>query len=108
MLNRRIDGRKLQKKFSGEQSIFRNLRAISICLAISLAGSISQKYMYLEDELDYFVITIPERMCCARTMLILSKIKCLISKIFLRTLYRDRRKFKHSKSQYFTVTELAF
>ena len=73
-INRRLKGEahaavslKTAMKFSKRIAKFPYVRGIS------LSGSISKNFMDNQSDIDYFIVTAPERMWVARTLLILYK-----------------------------------
>ncbi len=111
LIDKRIKGNKRAK--SRMRSARFHSRIIShfpFVRAVMLSGSISKGYMGERDDIDYFIVTKPDRLWTARTLLVLFK------KIFLFNSYRnfcinyfvDADNLHIQEKNRFTATEIAF
>ena len=77
---------------------------------ICLSGSISKLYMDKEADIDYFIITSPERLWIARTFLVLFKKIFLLNskKYFCVNYFVTEESLSIPNKNIFTATELAF
>ena len=111
MVERRIKGNK--RAASRMRTARRYARLISwfpFVRGVFLSGSISKGYMNKTDDIDYFIVTEPDRLWIARTLLTLFK------KIFLLNSYRnfcinyfvDSEHLSVKQRNRFTATETVF
>ncbi len=110
-IKRRLDGEAMAEKalararwYSGLISRFPYVRGVL------LSGSISKNYMDKDADIDYFVITAPERMWICRTFLILFKKIFLFNskKYFCLNYFITEESLMIPNQNIFTATELAF
>jgi hypothetical protein len=91
-------------KFSRRMSKFPFVRSIS------LSGSLSKKFMDNQSDIDYFIVTSPERMWVARTLLILYKKIFLLNsrKNFCVNYFLSEDNLEVPDKNIFTATEVSF
>ena len=95
---------KTAMKFSRRMSKFPFVRGIS------LSGSLSKNFMDNESDIDYFIVTAPERMWLARTLLILYKKIFLLNsrKNFCVNYFLSEDNLEVPDKNIFTATEVSF
>ncbi len=78
--------------------------------AVALSGSLSKNYMDSKTDIDYFVITAPERMWVARTLLVLYKKVFLLNshKYFCVNYFLSEDNLEVPDKNIFTATEVSF
>ena len=108
-ISRRIDGNKLAEKKM--DSAFRMTKFISkfpYVRAILLSGSISKGYMEKDSDVDYFIITHPNRLWVARLLLMVFKKIFLLNsrKVFCINYFVDTETLEIEEKNIFTATEL--
>jgi hypothetical protein len=77
---------------------------------ISLSGSISKNFMDNQSDIDYFIVTAPERMWVARTLLVLYKKIFLLNsrKNFCVNYFLSEDNLEVPDKNMFTATEVSF
>lgn len=108
-ISRRIDGNKLAEKKM--DSAFRMTKFISkfpYVRAILLSGSISKGYMEKDSDVDYFIITHPNRLWVTRLLLMVFKKIFLLNsrKVFCINYFVDTETLEIEEKNIFTATEL--
>ena len=109
-ISRRIAGNKLAEKRM--KSAYRMTKFISkfpYVRAVLLSGSISKGYMEKDSDLDYFIITNPNRLWVTRLLLMLFKKIFLLNsrKVFCINYFVDTETLEIEEKNIFTATELA-
>lgn len=109
-ISRRLEGNRLAKKKLN--SAYRMTRIISkfpYVRAVLLSGSISKGYMEADSDVDYFIITHPNRLWVTRLLLMLFKKTFLLNsrKVFCINYFVDTETLEIEEKNIFTATELA-
>ncbi|TVR42785.1 MAG: hypothetical protein EA394_02680 [Bacteroidia bacterium] len=111
MVDRRLNGNRLaEKRMDAARKYSGIIASFPFVEAVMLSGSIAKGYMGKNDDIDYFIVTKPQRLWLVRSMLVLFK------KIFLRNSYRnfcinyfvDTNHLAISEKNRFIATEIAF
>lgn len=109
-INRRIIGNKLaEKRIKSAYRMTKFISKFPYVRAILLSGSISKGYMEKDSDVDYFIITNPNRLWVARLLLMLFKKIFLLNskKIFCINYFVDTETLEIEEKNIFTATELA-
>lgn len=109
-ISRRLEGNRLAKKKL--ISAYRMTKLISkfpYVRAVLLSGSISKGYMEKDSDVDYFIITQPNRLWVTRLLLMLFKKVFLLNsrKVFCINYFVDTETLEIEEKNIFTATELA-
>lgn len=109
-ISRRLEGNRLAKKKL--ISAYRMTKLISkfpYVRAVLLSGSISKGYMEKDSDVDYFIITHPNRLWVTRLLLMLFKKVFLLNsrKVFCINYFVDTETLEIEEKNIFTATELA-
>lgn len=109
-ISRRLEGNRLAKKKL--ISAYRMTKLISkfpYVRAVLLSGSISKGYMEKDSDVDYFIITHPNRLWVTRLLLMLFKKVFLLNsrKVFCINYFVDTETLEIEEKDIFTATELA-
>lgn len=109
-VNKRLAGNRLAKKKI--KSAYRMTKFISkfpYVRGIMLSGSISKGYMEEDSDVDYFIITNPNRLWVTRLLLMLFKKTFLLNskKVFCINYFVDTETLEIEEKNIFTATELA-
>lgn len=107
--NRRIAGNNLaEKKLASAYKMTKLIAKFPYVRAILLSGSISKGYMEKDSDVDYFIITNPNRLWVARLLLMAFKKIFLLNsrKIFCINYFVDTEKLEIEEKNIFTATEL--
>ena len=110
-VSQRTRGNKLAKEFM--KKAVQNGRLISkfpFVRGVMISGSLSKGYMQEDSDVDYFIITKPERLWVARTLLILYKKLFLLNshKYFCVNYFVDTNHLEIEDKNRFTATEVAY
>src|SRR5574338_596916 len=108
-INRRIAGNNLaEKKLASAYKMTKLIAKFPYVRAILLSGSISKGYMEKDSDVDYFIITNPNRLWVARLLLMAFKKIFLLNsrKIFCINYFVDTEKLEIEEKNIFTATEL--
>lgn len=109
MVNRRLKGNDLaRKKLKQAFKISKFINHFPYVRAVFLSGSISKNYMEPDGDIDYFIVTEPNRLWFSRTFLILFKKIFLLNsrKHFCLNYFVDTNKLEIDEKNLFTATEL--
>ena len=109
-ISRRIDGNRLaEKKMNSAYRMTNFISKFPYVRAILLSGSISKGYMEKDSDVDYFIITHPNRLWATRLLLMLFKKIFLLNsrKIFCINYFVDTESLEIEEKNIFTATELA-
>ena len=109
-ISRRIDGNKLaEKKMNSAYRMTNFISKFPYVRAILLSGSISKGYMEKDSDVDYFIITHPNRLWVTRLLLMLFKKIFLLNsrKVFCINYFVDAETLEIEEKNIFTATELA-
>jgi predicted nucleotidyltransferase len=109
-VERRIAGNKLaEKKIKSAYRMTKFISKFPYVRAILLSGSISKGYMEEDSDVDYFIVTIPNRLWVTRFLLMLFKKVFLLNskKIFCINYFVDTDTLEIEEKNIFTATELA-
>ncbi len=109
MLKKRLNGNKNAEKFVPKA--YQNAQLIGsfpFVRAVGISGSLSKGYMDESGDVDYFIITEPERLWIARTLLILYKKVFLLNnrKYFCVNYFIDTNHLEIPDKNIFTATEI--
>ncbi len=108
-ISRRIDGNKLAaKKINSAYRMTNFISKFPYVRAILLSGSISKGYMEKDSDVDYFIITQPNRLWVTRLLLMLFKKIFLLNsrKVFCINYFVDTETLEIEEKNIFTATEL--
>jgi len=110
IIDRRIKGNQEAKKwiYLAEKQA-RLIHSFPFVRAVMVSGSLSKNYMDEKSDLDFFIITAPQRLWIARTLLVIYK-KILLSnshKHFCVNYFIDSSHLEIEEKNIFTATELA-
>jgi hypothetical protein len=108
-VTRRLDGNKLAKKFVPKALKNANLiGSFPYVRGVGISGSLSKGYMDESGDVDYFIITEPERLWIARTFLIIYKKIFLLNnrKFFCVNYFIDTNHLEIPDKNIFTATEI--
>jgi hypothetical protein len=108
-ITRRIDGNKLaEKRINSAYRMTNFISKFPYVRAILLSGSISKGYMEKDSDVDYFIITHPNRLWVTRLLLMLFKKIFLLNsrKIFCINYFVDTESLEIEEKNIFTATEL--
>jgi hypothetical protein len=109
-INRRVAGNKLAaKKMKSAYIMTRFISKFPYVRAVLLSGSISKGYMEKNSDVDYFIITNPNRLWVTRLFLMLFKKIFLLNsrKVFCINYFVDTETLEIEEKNIFTATELA-
>jgi predicted nucleotidyltransferase len=109
-ISRRIAGNNLaEKKINSAYRMTKFISKFPYIRAILLSGSISKGYMEKDSDVDYFIITHPNRLWVARLLLMLFKKVFLLNsrKFFCINYFVDTETLEIEEKNIFTATELA-
>ncbi len=110
LISRRISGNNLaEKKINSAYRMTRFISKFPYVRAILLSGSISKGYMEADSDVDYFIITHPNRLWVTRLLLMLFKKVFLFNsrKVFCINYFVDTETLEIEEKNIFTATELA-
>lgn len=110
LISRRISGNNLaEKKINSAYRMTRFISKFPYVRAILLSGSISKGYMEEDSDVDYFIITHPNRLWVTRLLLMLFKKIFLLNsrKVFCINYFVDTETLEIEEKNIFTATELA-
>ena len=108
--NRRVNGNILAKKFMKIAAAKANLIAgFPFIRSVMISGSLSKGYADEQSDIDFFIITQPERLWIARMLLVMYKRIFLLNshKYFCINYFVDSAHLEISEKNIFTATELA-
>jgi predicted nucleotidyltransferase len=108
-IHRRLAGNKLaEKKLISAYKMSRFISYFPYVRAIMLSGSISKGYMEKDSDVDYFIITHPNRLWITRLLLMIFKKVFLLNsrKIFCINYFVDSETLEIEEQNIFTATEL--
>ena len=108
---RRKEGNLLASKMLRRAKwISRFIGSFPFVRGVCLSGSISKNFMTHEADIDYFIITRPERLWVARTILVMFKKIFLLNshKYFCVNYFVDTEHLEIEEQNRFTATEVAF
>ncbi len=111
VVQRRIEGEVNARKSLKVAVRFSKLIAgFPFVRGIALSGSLSKNYMDNNSDIDYFIITAPERMWVARTLLVLFKKSFLLNshKYFCLNYFLSEDTLEVPDKNIFTATEISF
>jgi hypothetical protein len=109
-VNKRLAGNKLaEKRMKSAYRMSKFISKFPYVRAILLSGSISKGYMEEESDIDYFIITHPNRLWFTRLVLMLFKKIFLFNsrKMFCINYFVDTETLEIEEKNIFTATELA-
>lgn len=109
-ISRRLEGNLLaEKKLNSAYRMTKFISKFPYVRAILLSGSISKGYMQEDSDVDYFIITHPNRLWVTRLLLMLFKKTFLLNsrKIFCINYFVDTETLEIEEKNIFTATELA-
>jgi predicted nucleotidyltransferase len=109
-IERRIAGNKLaEKKINSAYRMTKFIAKFPYVRGIMLSGSISKGYMEKDSDVDYFIITNPNRLWVTRLLLMLFKKIFLLNskKVFCINYFVDTETLEIEEKNIFTATELA-
>jgi len=111
IIERRITGNRISEKYL--KAAYKYSRIISrfpFVEGIGITGSLSKNYMEESGDIDYFIITAPNRLWICRTLLILFKKIFLLNshKYFCVNYFIDTNNLEIPDKNIFTATELVF
>jgi predicted nucleotidyltransferase len=109
-ISRRIAGNKLaDKKINSAYKMTKFIAKFPYVRGVMLSGSISKGYMEKDSDVDYFIITNPNRLWVTRLLLMLFKKIFLLNsrKIFCINYFVDTETLEIEEKNIFTATELA-
>lgn len=109
-ISRRIAGNKLaEKKINSAYRMTKFIAKFPYVRGIMLSGSISKGYMEKNSDVDYFIITNPNRLWVTRLLLMLFKKIFLLNskKVFCINYFVDSETLEIEEKNIFTATELA-
>lgn len=109
-INRRIAGNKLaEKRMKSAYRMTKFIWKFPYVRGILLSGSISKGYMEKDSDVDYFIITNPNRLWVTRLFLMLFKKIFLLNskKVFCINYFVDTETLEVEEKNIFTATELA-
>lgn len=110
LIPRRIAGNNLaEKKINSAYRMTKFISKFPYVRAILLSGSISKGYMEADSDVDYFIITHPNRLWVTRLLLMLFKKVFLFNsrKVFCINYFVDTETLEIEEKNIFTATELA-
>lgn len=108
-ITKRLRGNELAKKYlTKARRVSRIIAWFPFVRAVFLSGSISKGFMNEKSDIDYFVITHPNRLWISRTLLMLFKKLFLLNsrKYFCINYFIDTAHFEIEEKNLFTATEL--
>jgi len=109
-ISRRLEGNRLaEKKLNSAYRMTKFISKFPYVRAILLSGSISKGYMEVDSDVDYFIITHPNRLWVTRLLLMLFKKTVLLNsrKVFCINYFVDTETLEIEEKNIFTATELA-
>lgn len=109
LINKRLEGNRLaEKKMKTAIKISRFISKFPFIRAVMLSGSISKGYMEADADIDYFIVTHPNRVWLSRLLLMTFKKIFLLNskKIFCINYLVDSEKLEIEEKNIFTATEL--
>ncbi len=109
-ISRRLIGNRLaEKKLNSAYRMTKFISKFPYVRAILLSGSISKGYMEADSDVDYFIITHPNRLWVTRLLLMLFKKVFLFNsrKVFCINYFVDTETLEIEEKNIFTATELA-
>jgi hypothetical protein len=109
LVSRRIKGNKMANEIMPKAiKISRKIAKFPFVESVNLSGSLSKGYYDLEDDIDFFIITKPNRLWIARTLLILYKKVFLLNskKHFCVNYFISSNNLEISERNRFTATEM--
>ena len=110
LISRRIAGNNLaEKKINSAYRMTKFISKFPYVRAVLLSGSISKGYMEEGSDVDYFIITHPNRLWVTRLLLMLFKKVFLFNsrKVFCINYFVDTETLEIEEKNIFTATELA-
>jgi predicted nucleotidyltransferase len=108
-ITRRLQGNRLaEKKINSAYRMTKFISKFPYVRAILLSGSISKGYMDKDSDVDYFIITQPNRLWVTRLLLMLFKKVFLLNsrKVFCINYFVDTETLEIEEKNIFTATEL--
>ena len=108
-IKRREKGNKLaEKRMKTARIVSRVISKFPFIRAILLSGSLSKGFMEIDSDIDFFVITHPNRLWFSRTMLMIFKKVFLLNskRIFCINYFVDSENLEIEEKNIFTATEL--
>lgn len=108
-VSKRLEGNKLaEKRLSAAYTVSKYISKFPYVRAVLLSGSISKGYMDKDSDVDYFIITKPNRLWVARLFLMLFKKVFLLNsrKLFCINYFVDADTLEIEEKNIFTATEL--
>lgn len=109
-ISRRLEGNRLaEKKLISAYRMTKLISKFPYVRAVLLSGSISKGYMEKDSDVDYFIITHPNRLWVTRLLLMLFKKVFLLNsrKVFCINYFVDTETLEIEEKNIFTATELA-
>lgn len=110
-MHRRIAGEKLAKTMVSRMKRFSSLIAsFPFVKAVTISGSLSKNFMDENSDIDYFIVTSPNRLWLARTFLVLYKKLFLFNskKNFCVNYFVSEEQLSIPDRNIFTATEVSF
>jgi hypothetical protein len=108
-VKRRIDGNRMAKRvFLKAKKVSRFIAKFPFVQGVGISGSLSKGYHDKESDIDFFIITAPQRLWIARTLLILYKKIFLLNskKYFCVNYFISSDNLEINEKNRFTATEL--
>lgn len=108
-ITRRLEGNKLaERKINSAYRMTKFISKFPYVRAVLLSGSISKGYMEKDSDVDYFIITHPNRLWVTRLLLMLFKKVFLLNsrKVFCINYFVDTETLEIEEKNIFTATEL--
>lgn len=109
-ISRRLEGNRLAEiKLISAYRMTKLISKFPYVRAVLLSGSISKGYMEKDSDVDYFIITHPNRLWVTRLLLMLFKKVFLLNsrKVFCINYFVDTETLEIEEKNIFTATELA-
>lgn len=109
LVNKRLEGNKLaEKRLAAAYTVSKYISKFPYVRAVLLSGSISKGYMTKDSDVDYFIITKPNRLWVARLFLMVFKKIFLLNsrKLFCINYFIDSDTLEIEEKNIFTATEL--
>lgn len=111
IINRRLNGEEVTPFFMKKAQRYSKLIAkFPFVRAVFISGSLSKGYMDKESDIDYFIITRPDRLWICRSLLVFFKKIFLLNshKYFCVNYFIDSNNLNIADRNIFTATELVF
>ena len=109
VVQRRANNQRAEKYLKKAHFMTRLIRRFPFVRAVLVSGSLSKGVMTADGDIDYFIITQPNRLWVARTTLVLFKKLVLLNshKYFCVNYFIDEQNLEIEEQNQFTATEVA-